>query len=139
MYAVYRVLTVILAGIFLAACWDKILHPDQFAQIIRAYRLVPDVLVNPAAVWLPWLELTLGILLLLNRWASGALLLANLLFLVFLAALAVNAVRGIDVNCGCFVTTPEAGAESMAWYLTRDTGFLVLGLAAVWTGRRSQK
>jgi uncharacterized membrane protein YphA (DoxX/SURF4 family) len=122
-------LRVLVAGIFLYASYDKILHPADFAAIIKDYRVLPDILVNPAAIILPWLELILGVLLLTGKWLEGALFLVNVLMLVFWTALVVNAVRGIDVSCGCFSTAKDSGGN-MAWYLFRDGFFVLLGLAA---------
>ncbi|MFW5734189.1 MAG: MauE/DoxX family redox-associated membrane protein [Oceanidesulfovibrio sp.] len=139
MRLLHRVLALVLAAVFIYACMDKLVHPDRFAASIRAYRLLPDMLVNGAAVWLPWLELTIGVLLIVNRWTAGALLLANLLLVVFTMALGVNAVRGIDVNCGCFMSDPGGAAGSMAWYITRDILFLAVGFGAAWTNLRSTR
>jgi len=122
-------LRVLVAGIFFYASYDKILHPADFAAIITDYRILPDILVNPAAIILPWLELILGVLLLTGKWLEGALFLVNVLMLVFWTALVVNAVRGIDVSCGCFSTAKDSGGD-MTWYLFRDGFFVLLGLAA---------
>ncbi|MDQ7832138.1 MAG: MauE/DoxX family redox-associated membrane protein [Desulfovibrionaceae bacterium] len=129
MKAVAMALRVVVAGIFLYASYDKILHPADFAAIIKDYRILPDILVNPAAIILPWLELILGVLLVTGKWLEGALFLVNVLMLVFWTALIVNAVRGIDVGCGCFSTAKDSGGD-MAWYLFRDGFFVLLGLAA---------
>ena len=64
-------------------------------------------------------------------WRSGALLLANVLMVTFFSALVFNALRGLDVNCGCFTTSPEH-TGSMKWYLLRDGMLLTLSLAAGW-------
>jgi len=122
-------LRMLVAGIFLYASYDKILHPADFAAIIKDYRILPDILVNPAAIVLPWLELILGLLLAAGKWLEGALFLVNALLLVFWTALVVNAFRGIDVGCGCFSTAREGGGDMM-WYLFRDGVFVLLGLAA---------
>lgn len=129
MKAVALALRVLVAGIFLYASYDKILHPADFAAIIRDYRLLPDMLVNPAAIILPWLELILGVLLLAGQWLEGSLFLVNALMLVFWTALVVNAVRGIDIGCGCFSTAKESGGNMM-WYIFRDGFFVLLSLAA---------
>ena len=129
------VLRLVLAGIFLYASYDKLLHPAEFAKAVWAYRLLPDALVNPVAVGLPWLELVLGLALIANRWTSGALFWANLLFAGFLAGIAVNFIRGVDVHCGCF-TSAATGSPDMLGYLLRDTLFLALGVAAAWTHGR---
>jgi uncharacterized membrane protein YphA (DoxX/SURF4 family) len=123
-------LRLVLGGVFIYASWDKLLHPADFAEIIRSYRILPAVLVNPAAIVLPWLELVLGVLLVANRWADGALLLADLLLVTFWSALAFNYARGLNVHCGCFSTKAVAEGD-MGWYLIRDGAFVLMGLAAM--------
>lgn len=133
-------LRMFVAGIFLYASYDKILHPADFASIIKDYRILPDILINPAAIILPWLELMLGVLLVAGKWLEGSLFLVNALMLLFWTALAVSAFRGIDIGCGCFSTAKDSGGN-MAWYLVRDGFFVLAGLAAwhlgVWRRRRS--
>lgn len=128
MKTVAAALRVLVAGVFLYASHDKILHPADFASIIKDYRLLPDVLVNPAAIILPWLELILGGLLLAGKWLEGALFLVNALLILFWAALVANVFRGIDIGCGCFSTSKDSGGNMM-WYIFRDGFFVLLGLA----------
>lgn len=127
-------LRVALGGVFIYASVDKILHPHDFAVIVKAYRILPDLLVNPVAVILPWLELVLGLCLVLNVWVSGALLLANTLLVAFLSMVILNGLRGIDVACGCF-TTDATAHGSFLWYVTRDSLLLLLGAAAAYVPR----
>lgn len=123
-----------LAGIFIAASADKILHPQDFAAVVRDYRILPPDLVNLTAIVLPWLELALGILLLAGRMRLGTLLLVNVLLLNFLGALVMNLFRGIDVNCGCFSTTGTAPLP-MSWYILRDGVFVFMAMGAAWVYR----
>lgn len=44
---------------------------------------------------------------------------------VFLGALLFNLARGLEVECGCF-STELKGNPNTAWYLIRDTGFLLM-------------
>lgn len=128
-------LRLILGGIFIAASADKIVHPVEFAAIVRDYRVLPPALSNLTALLLPWLELVLGALLLAGRWREGTLFLVNLLLVTFWTTLVVNYFRGIDVACGCFSTTPDQDAN-MLWYIVRDGFFVLLGLAAVLVTRK---
>lgn len=128
------VLRLILAGVFLYASVDKIQHPQAFASVIRDYRILPDILVNIPAIILPWLELMLGVLLLVGRLREGTLLLVNALLITFWVTLVVNYFRGIDVGCGCFSTTREESSP-MLWYIFRDGLFVVLALGAAWVHR----
>ncbi|MFP4071762.1 MAG: MauE/DoxX family redox-associated membrane protein [Desulfovibrionales bacterium] len=132
------VLRVLLGLIFLLAAWDKALNPAAFAAIISDYRILPPALVNPAAVTLPWIELALGLLLVSGIWKPGTLFLANLLLVTFWGALLFNYFRGIDVNCGCF-STDLSDTASMEWYLFRDSLFLVLGAAAMFSTLKTNR
>ena len=115
----------VLGGIFIYASLDKIAHPNDFAGIILNYQILPEVLINPAAIILPWLEVFLGLLLVSGRWLPGAVGLCNLLLLIFFGALLYNLFRGIDTECGCF-TTQSSGSASALRYVIRDLFFLVL-------------
>ncbi|MFW5836547.1 MAG: MauE/DoxX family redox-associated membrane protein [Desulfovibrionaceae bacterium] len=122
-------LRIVLAGVFLYASIDKILHPADFAAIIKDYRVLPDVLINITAIILPWLELVLGVLLLTGRWLEGSLLLANALLVTFWSTLVFNYSRGLDVSCGCF-STQTSESPNMVWYMVRDGFFVLVGLLA---------
>jgi cobalt-zinc-cadmium efflux system protein len=117
-----------LAGIFIYASLEKIAQPAAFAKDVYNYQILPDALINLTAIVLPWLELFLGLCLLAGFWLPGAVLTANGLLVVFLAALVFNLARGLDINCGCFSTGSVAPAVSAGWYLLRDMGFLAVGI-----------
>lgn len=61
----------ILGGVFVFASVDKILHPAAFADAVYNYQILPDSLINVAAIILPWLELVLGSLLIIGVWMPG--------------------------------------------------------------------
>jgi hypothetical protein len=46
---------------------------------------------------------------------------------VFIIALSVNFLRGLDINCGCFSTDPK-GKEEGAILLIRDFILVAIGL-----------
>ena len=117
-------LRIFLGILFLYASIDKILYPAAFAEVVYNYRILPDEMIHVAAVVLPWLELLLGLFLIFDLWLPGAVLLANALFMIFFASIAFNAVRGLDVECGCF--TQEGASASPVYYLIRDAFFLLL-------------
>lgn len=121
----YHAARIILGMIFLFACYDKLLHPQGFAQIIYNYQVLPDSLVNITAILMPWVELFLGLSLIVNVWIPGAVVLVNLLLLSFFSMLIFNLIRGLDVSCGCFSTTPgETGSDYLI--VLRDLSFLVV-------------
>ena len=118
-----------LGGIFAYASYDKIIHPVPFAEIVYNYQILPDALVNIVSLFLPWIELLVGLSLILGVWLPGAVLICNLLLLAFFSTLVFNIARGLDIDCGCF--TVSAGSSSgghMLWYFFRDGFFLFVAL-----------
>jgi uncharacterized membrane protein YphA (DoxX/SURF4 family) len=87
-----------LASIFIYASLDKIAHPAAFAKDVYNYQILPDALINMTALVLPWLELLLGLCLLSGLWLPGAVLTANGLLGVFLAALVFYRVAASPEN-----------------------------------------
>lgn len=108
--------------VWIWASFDKIHHPQAFAEIVYNYQILPDQLVNVTALVLPWFECVLGIFLVIGKWVPGAAFGSSLLMSVFLAALGYNLARGLDIHCGCF-STSASEAPISAWEMVRD-GFL---------------
>lgn len=128
----------VLGGIFIYASLDKIAHPRAFAEIIANYALLPDWSVTLPALVLPWLELLAGLCLVAGAWRRSAALLLSLLLLAFILALGVNALRGIDLSCGCF-STSAADKESAWTLILRDLLILIPGVVIVLFGREKRE
>ncbi|MFH1146557.1 MAG: MauE/DoxX family redox-associated membrane protein, partial [Pseudomonadota bacterium] len=120
---VVLILRLFLGGVFVYASWDKLCHPAGFAEAVYRYRILPEILVNPVAILVPWLELLAGILLISGLFLRGALLVSTGLLATFLAALGFNLVRGMDVDCGCF--SVSAGKPATYLTLARDGMFFL--------------
>jgi uncharacterized membrane protein YphA (DoxX/SURF4 family) len=110
----------ILGVVFIYASYDKLFHPQAFADIIYRYQILPDRLVNASAIFLPWLELLMGICLMTGFWMPGTVVWCNFLLVAYIGALSFNLARGLDIDCGCFST---AGGRSI------DIGTILLDLA----------
>ncbi|MCP3954105.1 MAG: DoxX family membrane protein [Desulfobacterales bacterium] len=113
--------------VFLWASWDKIWHPDAFASIIGNYQILPIAAVNSAAIVLPWVEFICGVFLVSGRLVPGAALTVDLLLLIFILVAGFNLYRGLDVNCGCFSVSPDAGGEATL-NLIRNSLLLAAGI-----------
>jgi uncharacterized membrane protein YphA (DoxX/SURF4 family) len=124
----HRTLGLALGGVFLYAAHAKVLDPRPLVTIIWNYRILPPGPVNLMAIYMPWMELLIGAGLVTGFKRRAAALWATLLLLAFTFGLAVNAVRGVNVACGCFSTS--ATETHNAWLLVlRDLPML---LAALW-------
>ncbi|MCK6619905.1 MAG: DoxX family membrane protein [Calditrichaceae bacterium] len=95
-------LRLVFGGILIAASIDKILHPVQFSQAVENYQLAGETLSRWAAVWLPYLEIITGILLILGIWVKAAAILNLGMMFIFFVAVFQAYVRGLDIHCGCF-------------------------------------
>ncbi|WP_426170097.1 MauE/DoxX family redox-associated membrane protein [Sandarakinorhabdus sp. DWP1-3-1] len=100
--------------VFLVAGIEKLRHRALLPGVIANYRLLPAVLVTPAALLLPPVELVLAVALLAGE-RTVAPLAAIALLLAFAAAMAINIGRGRrHIDCGC----GHAGLrQSLGWGL----------------------
>jgi putative oxidoreductase len=116
-----------LAGLFLWTAYDKVWEPAVFAQAMATYDLLPIWAVNPASVVMAWLELLIGLLLLLGIWTRAAATWAALLLAMFTGLMIWAGFTGAGFDCGCFPgqETHAAGFEAAL----RD--FLMM-LPAIW-------
>jgi uncharacterized membrane protein YphA (DoxX/SURF4 family) len=137
-YSVQFICRVILGGLFIYASLDKIVHPHDFARIVYDYRLLPDIAIYWVAVFLPWFEMICGLLLVSGLVIRTSSILLSLMLLVFIVALGLNALRGLDVSCGCFTTSQE-GTESLIISILRDIFFLVPGFIIIFFHKERMK
>jgi hypothetical protein len=129
-----------LGAIFVVAALPKVADPPSFAHMIYNYRLVPGAAINAFALVMPWIELLVGLALILGVWPREAAALAGFLLLVFIAAIGFNLVRGHAVDCGCF-DVHSAGKSreellgEMRWVLIRDAAMLLMVAQVFLTSR----
>jgi putative oxidoreductase len=91
-----------LAGIFFYTGHIKIQSPLQFAATLSGYKIFSTSIIMPLADYFPWVEITLGILLIIGWKIRYVALGACCLLASFSILLAVTYFRGIEANCGCF-------------------------------------
>lgn len=112
-----------LAILFAAAARHKWADHTRFRQQLDAYRLLPGIVVAPAAWLLAGLETTVALGLLLPGTRAFAGLAAAALLTGYALAMAVNLARGRrHIDCGC-------GGDPLLlspWLLLRN-GMLTIG------------
>ena len=122
------ILRICVGLVFVYASWDKAAHPDQFAEIIQDFQILPDGWVNLAALWLAWAEALAGVFLIAGIWVRGSSLLVTGLTAAFIAALISAFARGIWLHCGCFST--ELAGDARSWTSLWQEGILLA--ACLW-------
>jgi uncharacterized membrane protein YphA (DoxX/SURF4 family) len=103
----------------------------EFAGAVQAHGLLPSLLANVYGSALPWLELTMGVLLVLGlftRFAAGVTLLMVISFLIANGTAVYQNVKNWDSVCGCFhwVTVKTGDALIIDVVLIVFTAILLL-------------
>ncbi len=128
------VLGLVVGGVFVYASLDKIAKPPDFARILYHYQVIgpsatiPPLVPNLVAVILPWVELLIGLGLIVGVLRRESAAIAAVLLVVFVAAVGSALYRGIDIeNCGCFAVTGEGRKAGLKLVLS-DLGLLAASL-----------
>ena len=121
----WRIVDLVVAGIFIYAGAVKVLDPVQFANDIDNYKILPWTISVGLAFYLPWLEIFCGLALIFHLLYRGALSILTALVAGFLVATIVAKVRGLDITCGCF------GHASQNWNFPAHLALDLVLLASV--------
>jgi len=99
-----RTSRILIGLVLVAAALPKIGDAASFAAQIHNYRMVPVAFENVMGIVLPWIELVVGLALVLGLRARAGSLAAGVLMIVFVVAVGQAVARGLDIECGCFGT-----------------------------------
>jgi putative oxidoreductase len=132
---IWRIVDVIVGGIFIYAGVIKMLDPVQFANDIDNYKTLPWFFSVRLAFYLPWLEIFCGLAVIFRFLYRGGLSTLMALIALFIAATIAARARGLDITCGCF------GHASQHWsfpqHIAVDIAIFV-ALIALWCSSRAQ-
>ena len=124
----------VLGGVLLVAGLLKYQHLDKSQMAVRAYELLPIALANFLGIVLPYLEIAVGILLIIGAAVRVSAAISALLMFAFSIGIAQAWARGLSIDCGCFggggqvapgtanylpELVRDAGLAFMAFYLFR--------------------
>ena len=119
----------VLGGVFLVAGVTKALDAGGLAASIRSYGLaLPEWFVSLSAFGLPYLEILIGLYLVVGLFTKFSAWATNAMMVVFILALLQGALRGLEINCGCFGGATGAEEPGLWSAFARDIGLLALGL-----------
>jgi len=109
---------------------DKIRHPFEFSEVVENYRVLGPDLSRWVAVFIPYLEALTGLLLITGIWLDAAVSINGLLMVSFLFLILQAFLRGLDINCGCFMVQDEA---PIGWIkIVENTIFAGFGVFLWW-------
>ena len=124
---------IILGVIFIYASYHKILDPVAFSDNIHNFHITPTFVENLVALIIPWMELIVGVFLIIGVFLEGSVSITISMLVFFIIILSQAVFRGIDVHCGCFKTEADVGVTDLRFELIRRIveDFLLLGMAFV--------
>ena len=126
----------ILGGVLLAAGGLKVFKPTDSANAVAAYKLMPTEIAHLIGYALLWLEVAIGLLLIVGFMVRPAAVFSGLIMVVFIGAIASVWARGMLIDCGCFggggEIDPSLASEVRMNYFIEIMRDLGLALAALY-------
>src|SRR6185369_16360282 len=114
--ALSTVLRLVLGAVWLAAGLLKVNDAEGMVRSVRAFRILPEALVHPVAYSVPFLEIALGVLLIVGLAVRVTAAVSTLMFAVYIAAIISAAARGLRIDCGCFSSGGDVSAGASTHY-----------------------
>jgi uncharacterized membrane protein YphA (DoxX/SURF4 family) len=126
---IWPVLRLGLGAMWCVSAGAKLVDLDAFVRDVRNYKF-PFVDVAPGDMilgyGLPWLELFVGVALILGVWVKSSYLLSAGMFCMFMLGIGYAKYHGLAIHCGCF---GSGGAPISYWHFV-GLG-IGLGLVAI--------
>ena len=121
---------VVTGGVWIVAGALKFPDPAASVRAVRAYDLLPEVVVPTVGHLLPVVEVVIGAALVVGLLTRPVAAVSALLFVAFVVGIASAWARGLSIDCGCFGGGGfDADAtEQYPWEIARDVGLLALSL-----------
>ena len=116
-----------LGAMWLYYCLPKLGSPEVNEASVRNFRILSGGLVNTFAYAQPYVELALGLLVIVGLGTRLVAALSGLLLLVYIGGIASLGARGIHITCGCGGAGGEVAAGQTRYTLDilRDVLYLV--------------
>ena len=120
----------ILGAVLLVAGALKVPNLPKSAMAVRAYEMLPTPIANFLGYTLPWIEIGLGLLLIVGVTVKISGALGALTMLAFIIAIAQAWARGLSIDCGCFGGGGTIDPEDTKYLseIIRDIGLMGLGI-----------
>ena len=94
----------------------------------------PDAIANPVGLALPFVEVVLGVLLVLGLFTRIAAAVGTVLMVAFIIGIAQAWARGLTIDCGCFGGGGQIGVNDTKYpqEIARDASFALAGAWLWW-------
>jgi uncharacterized membrane protein YphA (DoxX/SURF4 family) len=127
-----------MAAVWLIAGGLKVGDLAASARAVNAYQLMSYDTAKVVGAIQPFLEIAIGLLLLIGLATRLTAALSAILMVVFIAGISWAWAKGLRIDCGCFSNGGELGAGESTAYgidILRDVAFVALSGLLVWRPR----
>jgi uncharacterized membrane protein YphA (DoxX/SURF4 family) len=124
----------LLAGVWIVAGGSKVGDLAASVRAVHAYDVLPYAASRVVGATLPFIEIAVGLLLLVGFATRLAAVVSAGLMAVFVAGIASAWARGLRIDCGCFGGGGELAADrspSYGWEIARDVALLAVAVYLV--------
>lgn len=120
----------VLGGVLFAAGYLKIGALDKSQMAVRAYELLPIGFANFLGIALPYVEIAMGILLIIGAFTKYMAIGSAIIMFAFIVAISQAWARGLTIDCGCFGGGGQVAANETKYLqeIIRDAGLVLLSL-----------
>ena len=127
----------LLGAMWLYYCLPKLTQPTQNIADVRDFQILPSGLVTTFAYAQPYLELSLGVLLIIGLGTRLVALFSAIVLLVYIIGIISLGARGISISCGCGGSGGAVAAGQTRYTLDvlRDLLYLLPALWLLWKPR----
>ncbi|MGL4174009.1 MAG: MauE/DoxX family redox-associated membrane protein [Actinomycetota bacterium] len=124
----------VLAGVLVVAGALKVPDPAESVRAVRAYEVLPELIVPLVGYALPPLEIMIALLLFAGYVTRIAAVATAVLMTAFVVGITQAGIRGLTIDCGCFGGGGQvaAGETQYTTELIRDGALLGLAIFLAW-------
>ena len=124
----------LVGSVFVYAGWLKAFDRQQMVIAVSAYDVLPRAWVGPVAAALPWIEIGVGLFLLVGLFVRFSAIAATALVGTFIIAMLQAKARGLPIDCGCF--SSGGRGDGVGWSdIIRDLPTLAGAAYLAWRPR----
>ncbi|HLP48252.1 MAG TPA: MauE/DoxX family redox-associated membrane protein [Candidatus Kapabacteria bacterium] len=129
---------IFLGSIFLYAGIAKLFDLKMFAEVIKNYKILSVPMAEIISISLPYIEIVCGSLLILNIYPRLMASILSGFLMIFIIAISINIIRGINIDCGCFnkfqvIEKKQISSSNMKITILRDIIFLIPGIVIIFS------
>jgi hypothetical protein len=99
---IHRLIGLMLGFVLVRSALAHLANPYFFLSSVYDYQLAGLHVGEAVALFLPHLEIVVGVCLIIGVWRHASMSLAAAMFCLFLIVQATAWLRGLSISCGCF-------------------------------------